>query len=76
MGVLVRILVFKTSEGLFLTHAVYLMWIRGGILFIIVIQGSRLTEKPPFYNVTFLHTGFWVSCGEGREYENRALILK
>lgn len=34
-----QISVFKTSEVSFLTHAVCLMWVRVGVLFIIVIQG-------------------------------------
>ena len=53
------------------------MWIRGGILFIIVIQIPRLTEKLPFYDATFSNTGCRVCCGEGREnVENRALTMK
>lgn len=71
-----QISVFQTSKGLCLTHAVYITWARGGILFLIAIQGSRLTEKPSFCDVTFSNTGFWVSCGEGRENKNRALPLK
>lgn len=37
-----------------------------GVLFIIVIQGSRLMEKLPFGGATFSNTGFWGGHGKGR----------
>ena len=50
------------------------MWVKGVILFIIVHQIPRLTEKPPFYNAIFSNTGSAVARDEN--VENRALTVK
>lgn len=47
-----------------------------GVLFIMVIQGSRLTEKSPFYDATFSNLGFWVVVVREENLEKRALTLR
>lgn len=67
---------FETPKSLFLTHALYRMWVRGGILFITVIQISRWTEKPAFYDSpSQTLTPRFAVVGEEKA-DNRALTVK